>query len=328
MYTDKLGAPAAHSKPGLDPFLAAMVLAAMEDRKYLDAMSLAERERTVNALRDLERLRHYGEGQRRDAVVDRLARYVSRYWKPMGVVRATLHERARLDGESVAGAKHKASLAGVWGALTEMGMVQKIDLGRERATVVVEGDALVLIRSGGVLDGNAGIATHGLSRQISLPRSAVEAAFMSSAQWPHHVKDHVWAAFVGSTCPVDLRAERRLHWLRRRAIHHAEDWLVDAHSPHRSGTLDRTESAIADQSPTPLDALEAAEHHAEQLRYVYDLATPRLRRTLDVLGGLLTSGLDLPDAKRLAAQELGVKVGAIDTQLSRLRVRIRDAGGL
>ena len=60
----------------------------------------------------------------------------------------------------------------------------------------------------------------------------------------------------------------------------------------------------------------------------YDLATPKQRQILLVLDEALASGLDIPDAKRLAAEELGIEEGTINTALSRLRTRVRAADRL
>ena len=154
------------------------------------------------------------------------------------------------------------------------------------------------------------------------------AAFLGYDSWMKDAKDCVWAACVGPTRPVDLRAGRRLDWLRCRAIRYAKEWVVDGQLSANSRVRDRTDLDLEDQFPNPLDALVAAEGHVERLREVYDLATPKQRQILDVLDELLASGLEIPDAKRLAADGLGIQVGAIDTAMSRLRTRVGAANRL
>ncbi len=122
--------------------------------------------------------------------------------------------------------------------------------------------------------------------------------------------------------------EHRLHWLRCRAIRYAEEWILDGQRSTNSGVHDRTDLDLEDQFQNPLDALVATEEVVERLEEVYGVATPKQRQILDVLRNLLVRGLHIADAKRRAANELGIQVGAIDTTMSRLRTRVRAVNRL
>jgi DNA-directed RNA polymerase specialized sigma24 family protein len=248
-------------------------------------------------------------------------------WRPFDPeVSWALKERAQLAGRNTDDVKLEAMRVGLFLALRQLSRVQKVQLGQTRDTVVVDDGILMLCgRDGSVRDGYAGL-TH--LEPLPRPMSAVRAVILSYGSWLRDAQDRVFVAYVGPTRPLDLRPEQRLHWLRCRAIRHAEEWIRDEQLSAKSGVCDITDLDPADETQSPLDALVAAEEHVERLAEIYGLATTKQRQILDVLDGLMRSGLDIPDAKRLAAKELDIQVGAIDTAMSRLRTRVRAANRL
>lgn len=333
MYTDTVRNTTAPNKPSaFDPWFAGWVLAAIQDRKYLDGLPPDQRERTTTAFKDLDVLVHSSSERETDAARERLAQTLAgHFWRVIDPeVSWALKERVqRACRNTEEDVKLEAMRVGLFLALTELSRVQKVQLGQTRDKVVVDDGILVLCSSdGSVRDSYAGLAHEGHFEKLLRPRSAVMAAFLGYDSWMKDAKDCVWAAFVGPTRPVDLRAEHRLHWLRCRAIRYAEEWILDGQPSTNSGVYDRTDLDLEDQFLSPLDALVATEELVERLGEVYSVATPKQRQILDVLDGLLASGLEIPDAKRWAAKALGIDVGAIDTALSRLRTRVRAADRL
>ena len=325
MSLNTLHGTAAPNKPSaLDPWFAGWMLAGIKDRKYLDSLPPDQRDKTTKALSDLEQLQQLPERRVRDEALDRLAEYFP--WAPKGEIKIALKKQAKTEGKPRRFVKHEAIRYGLFIALTELPRVQKVQLGRTRDTVVVDDGILVLCTSkGGVRDWSAGLAHEGHFEKLLRPRSAVMAAFLGYDSWMKDARDCVWAACVGPTRPSELRAEPRLRWLRRRAIKHAEEWVLDRQYSVKSRARDITDFDLEDQLPNPLDALVATEELVERLGEVYSVATPKQRQILDVLIELLASGLDIADAKQLAANQFGIQVGAIDTAFSRLRRRVRGS---
>ncbi len=249
MSINTLHGTAAPNKPSVfDPWFAGWVLAAIQDRKYLDGLPLDQRDKTTKALSDLEQLQQLPEGRARDAMLDGLAEYFARRWAPKGEIKIALEKQAETEGKPRRFVKHEAIRYGLFIALTEISRVQKVQLGQTRDTVVVDDGVLVLCTSDdGVRDWAAGLAHEGHFEKLLRPRSAVMAAFLGYDSWMKDAKDCVWAASVGPTRPVDLRAEHRLHWLRRRAIRLAEAWLLD--EPDRLAR--RTSDAMQRAAPLP-----------------------------------------------------------------------------
>ena len=330
MYTDTLHSTPAPNKPSAsDDWFAGWVSVAIQDRKYLDSLPPDQRDKTTKALSDLEVLLRSSSERETDAARERLAQTLAAHvWRVIDPeVSWALKERVqRACRNTEEDVKLEAMRVGLFLALTQLSRVQKVQLGQTRDTVVVDDGILTLLgRDGSVRDGYAGL-TH--LEPLPRPMSAVRAVYLSYGSWLRDAQDRVFVAFVGPTRPVDLRAEHRLHWLRCRAIRHAEEWILDGQlSPKRWG-CDIADLDLADNNQCVLDALVATEEVAERLVEVYDLATPKQRQILLVLDEALASGLDIPDAKRLAAEELGIEEGTINTALSRLRTRVRAANRL
>ena len=332
MSTDTLHGTAALNKPSaFDRYLSTVVLAGTQDREYLRGLAPGHRDRTVQAFSDLDVHLQSSSVRESDAARERLTQAcASQWWRPFNpdVMRA-LEERAQVADRKIDDVKLEAMQVGLFLALKELPRVQKVQLGQTRDKVVVDDGILVSCSSdGSVRDWAAGLAHEGHFQKLLRPRSAIMAAFLGYDSWMRDAKDCVWATFVGPTRPVELREERRLHWLRRRAIKHAEEWILDGSLSGNSDVLAISDLDLGDLSQSPLDALVNVEEQSRRLREVFDLATPRQRQILDVLDRLMRSGLDIPDAKRLAAAELGIQVGAIDTALSRLRTRVAAANRL
>ena len=332
MSINTLHGTAAPYKPStFDGWYAGWVLAAIQDEKDLRGLPPAERDRTTKALKDLDVILHSPSWRERDGARERLAQALAaHFWRVIDPeVWRALKEHVHLTGKYTENVKLEAMRVGLFLALPELSRVQKVQLGQTRDTVVVDDGVLVLCTSdGGVRDWAAGLAHEGRFEKLLRPRSAVMAAFLGYDSWMKDAKDCVWAACVGPTRPVDLRAGRRLDWLRCRAIRYAEEWVVDGQLSANSRVRDRTDLDLEDQFPNPLDALVATEELVERLGEVYSVATPKQRQILDVLDELLASGLEIPDAKRLTAEKLGIQVGAIDTAMSRLRTRVGAADRL
>jgi hypothetical protein len=70
------------------------------------------------------------------------------------------------------------------------------------------------------------------------------------------------------------------------------------------------------------DALVAEETARERVAAIYEAARGKEAQKLDALLRHLRAGHDPTEARRLAAEDLGVQVNAIDLTLSRLRKRL------
>jgi hypothetical protein len=331
-------------------WLAVKALCAERDRRFVEDLQESRRCAVLEARRDVDLLLQAKDSNTPDATaaLERLVGHIVRQWKPQDCwVKSALRNRAEVEGRSRDAVKRQAVSYGAFMALQDARKVGLVRVGKAELRAV--GTRLTLDRpKGRVEDRYAGASTDWVP--FLLPTSPIEAAFLGQSDWLSDAHGPIEQAFRGRTRPIELRREHLLHWLRRQAIKEAEAWLLEG-SSRRGDPLDdlqriervrdgwphvteanrramdraaRLHTDLPTVEGSALEAVTAAEKcPGERLAEVMSVATGGQQSILELLLSLLGEGLDLPDAKRLAADQLGYKgTGAIDTALSRLRHRV------
>jgi hypothetical protein len=141
-----------------------------------------------------------------------------------------------------------------------------------------------------------------------------------------------WSGRIGSgagsgkveAVPEEAGFIGQLKWLAQESLAYAKQALEDedelVYRP--GGEADLGELSMVDPNPSPEDAIVAEESSRERLADVYEAAHGRESEKLDALRHHLGSGCDFTEARRLAAEDLGIQENAIDLTLSRLRKRL------
>lgn len=228
---------------------------------------------------------------------------------------------------------------GILVALAEAREPQEVRLGRDG---VMASGSRIVVRQKKDLDALAnGEVTDELIKRVGAPPVGVHAFD------PWRVIGPIEGALRGQdpwvTAPIDLRPSALHDWVRRRAIYHAEAWLLEQLELDRAGPASWARYAIG-QGEADADAvqpsnelleielLQALDRKApdplaplcrrERIAEILEVATPGQREILKLLHRYLAEGLSQPEAIRATAEERRVTKNTIHQTLARIRKRM------
>jgi hypothetical protein len=181
-------------------------------------------------------------------------------------------------------------------------------------------------------------ARRGSSREATKLRlvwiGMLEALELAGESWSGRVGSGTGSAKV-ETVPQEAGSIGQLKWFAQEALRRASLALLQdederVHRPAGEADLPSgAEERMEDLTPNPEaalvaaeDALVAEETTRERVAAIYEAARGKEAQKLDALLRHLRAGHDPTEARRLAAEDLGVQVNAIDLTLSRLRKRL------
>jgi hypothetical protein len=153
----------------------------------------------------------------------------------------------------------------------------------------------------------------------------LEAAASAGEPWSGRIGSGQGSGNVDAV-PADAGVIGSLRWVAQETIARAKLALDDEDDQvaRPSGEADWPSGELKDPTPGPEAAIEAEESAREQMADLFEAARPSERQKLDaVLRHLRDGEENLVEAKRRAAEDLGVSPNAINVAFSRLGSRLR-----
>lgn len=298
---------------------------------------------------------------RRDAAFRRTIEWLIRRWAPQSEAKAAILIQIAKTDKSWEDVKREALRYGLWvalGAAEEKKKDERLGDDRlrrlgDRIIVYQKRDlqALEWLFAGKVekLPGEAAVrltrpAVGGRTRLLGEERDPIKAAFLGD--------------YSDAVRPADLDPEHFLHWLRRRSIAEARDWLLDSTEKLRESVLRDLERAEKVEKEAPhlresdrmagrraQTVVQEFEHLRQANRASLERLSPEVAATIKVgLAELLERCTDseeeklrllldrlqrdkrrgMTEAKRIVAKELGISLGALNTAFHRMRDRYEN----